>query len=389
MKLGLITDIHEDVEKLRTELGHFRDAQVDQVVVIGDVFETGQRIEETCRLLAEARAIGVWGNHDFGLCFDPHPDVCNKYPASVIDFMGSLRPRLEIDGCLFTHVEPWLDPESLADLWYFDGPPDEESNLERIFRAAPNRIMLSGHYHRWLLVTPEGVTDWNGERPIRLNHGRYFVVIGAVCQGSFAIFDTGTSELQPFNAPADARKRKVSAVTERLILRHFESDDGDAMDCVFGDAEVMHFGCGVQTQQWVREWLGRRLEDYQMLGYGLLAVVEKSSSVVIGYCGLTHFPNIAGQPEIEIGYRLARRYWGRGYATEAATAVRDYAFESLNLQRLIALIDSANVASIRVAEKIGLRYEKDVMLDGYSHPDRVYAASGYPTEKAVGRRMIL
>src|ERR1041384_6271327 len=98
MKLGLITDIHEHIEHLRTALDCFESAKVDQVVIIGDVFEMGRRIEETWRLLSEARAIGVWGNHDFGLSFDPHPDVRLSYPASVIDYMASLRPRLEIDG---------------------------------------------------------------------------------------------------------------------------------------------------------------------------------------------------------------------------------------------------------------------------------------------------
>ncbi len=200
MKLGLMTDIHEHVEHLRTALDAFQNTEVDQVVVIGDVFETGERIEETCRLLAEARAIGVWGNHDFGLCFDPHPEVRANYPVSVIDFMTSLRPRLEVDGCLFTHVEPWLNPESVADLWYFDGPPDDDFKLERIFRGVPNRLMFGGHYHRWLLATPEGLTPWEGRTTIRLVDHRYFVVVGAVCQGRFAIFDTDSSELRPFNA---------------------------------------------------------------------------------------------------------------------------------------------------------------------------------------------
>lgn len=200
MKLGLITDIHEHVENLRAALDCFNSANVDQVVVIGDVFEMGQRIEETCRLLAGTRVIGVWGNHDFGLCFDLHAGVRASYPASVIDYMASLRPRLEIDGCLFTHVEPWLNPESVADLWYFDGPPDDPAKLARIFTAVPHQIMFSGHYHRWLLATPERVTDWNGEGPICLSGGRHFVVVGAVCQGRFAIFDTDTSELFPFNA---------------------------------------------------------------------------------------------------------------------------------------------------------------------------------------------
>lgn len=64
MKLGVLTDIHEHVENLRTALERFRVEQVDRIVVIGDVFEMGHRIKETCQLLSDAKAIGVWGNHD-------------------------------------------------------------------------------------------------------------------------------------------------------------------------------------------------------------------------------------------------------------------------------------------------------------------------------------
>lgn len=162
--------------------------------------------------------------------------------------------------------------------------------------------------------------------------------------------------------------------TERLILRHFHAFDGEAMWRVFGDAEVMRFGPGVRTQQWVREWLRGCMEDYyRILGFGPWAVVQKSSRSVIGYSGLFYFPDIAGRPEIELGYRLARPFWRHGYATEAAAAVRDYGFSVLCLPRLIALIDPQNTASIRVVEKVGMRYEREVMLEGYSHPDRVYS----------------
>ena len=197
MKLGLITDIHEHVEHLRTALGRFSSEMVDRIVTIGDVFEMGQRIEEACQLLGQSRSVGVWGNHDFGFCCAPDDELRTRYPPVVIDYMASLRPRLEIDGCLFTHVEPWLDPENVADLWYFDGPPNEHGNLSRIFKAAPNRIMFAGHYHRWLLATPERIIPWTGEVPIRLHDGRYFVVVGALCEGQFATFDTQTSELCP------------------------------------------------------------------------------------------------------------------------------------------------------------------------------------------------
>jgi hypothetical protein len=199
MKLGLITDIHEHVELLRLALDRFDHEGVDQVVFIGDVCEMGKRLEETCRLLSDVKAIGVWGNHDFGLCVNSSDDGRAKYPVAVIDFMTSLRPRLEVGGCHFAHVEPWLNPEDVADLWYFEGPPDEHHKFGRIFDAVPHRIMFAGHYHKWLLVTPQGIADWQGVSPIHLEYGRYFVVVGALCEGQFAIFDTDTSELIPFS----------------------------------------------------------------------------------------------------------------------------------------------------------------------------------------------
>ena len=132
--------------------------------------------------------------------------------------------------------------------------------------------------------------------------------------------------------------------TERLLLRQFHIFDGEALECVFGDPEVMYFGPGIQTRSWIHHWLHGCLENYQKLGFGPWAVVENAGRTVIGYAGLFHFPEIDGQPEIEIGYRLARRCWGQGFATEAAAAIRDYAFNVLCLPRLIALIDPQNTA---------------------------------------------
>ena len=176
----------------------------------------------------------------------------------------------------------------------------------------------------------------------------------------------------------------VIVETDRLVVRLFRHSDVNAMNRVFGDPEVMRFGNGVQTSEWVRNWLCRCLENYrQKSGIGPWAVIEKSSEEAIGYCGLFYFPNVCGQPETEIGYRLARSYWGRGYATETARAVLNYAFNILRLPRLISIIDPLNVRSIRVAEKLGMRYEKDVMLEGYTYPDNVYAIE---YEKVEGNR---
>ena len=163
------------------------------------------------------------------------------------------------------------------------------------------------------------------------------------------------------------------ATTERLLLRHFHILDLEPMIQVFGDPEVMRFGDGVQSEEWVQAWLNSCLERYhETWGFGPYAVVRKQDQRVIGYCGLFYFPDINGQAEVEIGYRLARSAWGQGYATEAVSAVRDYAFRTLGLKRLIAIIDPSNIASIHVAEKIGMHYEQEVMLDGYTHPDHVY-----------------
>lgn len=200
MKLGLITDIHEHVETLRRALDRFDRERVDQIVMLGDVWEMGEQIEETCRLLADANVVGVWGNHDYGLCVDPDEQVRKTYGAVVIDYMTSLKPRLDVAGCHFTHVEPWLNPEIIDDLWYFEGPPDEHGKLERIFNSVPNRIMFAGHFHKWLLATPDGISPWNGQRPIRLSlDTRYFVIIGPLCEGCYAVFDSDTSVLMPFN----------------------------------------------------------------------------------------------------------------------------------------------------------------------------------------------
>lgn len=167
----------------------------------------------------------------------------------------------------------------------------------------------------------------------------------------------------------------VIAETKRLILRHFEPSDLAALMGVFGDPEVMRYGDGPQPPAWARGWLTNALESYERRGYAPWAVVEKRRGDLIGYCGLFHFPDINGRAEIEIGYRLARAWWGRGYATEAVIAAREYAFKYLGIPRLIALIDPANAASTRVAEKAGLRQEGEVMLAGYDHPDFVYSVN--------------
>jgi hypothetical protein len=199
MRLGILADIHEHTRQLRRAIAVLEKHGAERFVVLGDVVEMSERLEETVQLLQAVAAVGVWGNHDIGLCFDPDDKVCERYSAAVLGFMGSLQPRLEIGGCLFTHVEPWLDPHNVEDLWYFDGPPDSPEKLARSFAAVPHQFLFMGHLHRWLLGTPDGLLPWRGEEPVRLDgRTRHLVVVHAVWDGHCALFDTETGVVVPF-----------------------------------------------------------------------------------------------------------------------------------------------------------------------------------------------
>ncbi|WP_145172760.1 GNAT family N-acetyltransferase [Gimesia aquarii] len=168
-------------------------------------------------------------------------------------------------------------------------------------------------------------------------------------------------------------RQSIISQTERLLIRPFEMSDVTAACRILCDPEVMKFSSGVKTPDDVKRWTENRIDEYSQLGFGIWAIVLKKTNRMIGYCGLSEFPDIEGQEEIEIGFRFEPCFWSQGYATEAAIAVRDYAFDMLSLTRIIALVDPGNTASIRVIEKIGMTYEKDVMLPDYDYPDRLYA----------------
>lgn len=224
MKLGIITDIHEQIDYLATALAAFERVDVDQIVVLGDVLLLGDKANQTCKLLADKHVVGVWGNHDFGLCRDLEAAAQKGLDQTAVDFLASLRPRLEIGGCHFSHVEPWLDPNDVADLWYFEGPPNTDEKVARIFNLAPNRLMFAGHFHHWFLATPNGASDWHGETPIQLRPDeRYFVTIAALCDGNFATFDTDSGELVPFSEQASSQQPSDAAP---IVVSRKAAQDG-------------------------------------------------------------------------------------------------------------------------------------------------------------------
>lgn len=140
--------------------------------------------------------------------------------------------------------------------------------------------------------------------------------------------------------------------TERLILRPMLQTDFEALHLIFTDAKVMAaFNHPVFTGEQMQRWLQRNLDHQNEFGYGLFSVILKETGELIGDCGLEQMED---QEAAELGYDLRSDFWNRGYATEAALAVRDYSFDVLCLPRLISLIRVGNLASKRVAEKVGM-----------------------------------
>lgn len=159
--------------------------------------------------------------------------------------------------------------------------------------------------------------------------------------------------------------------TPRLTLRPFELRDARALAAILGDEEVMRFSIsGPMTPGQTWAFIRRCRRAYREDGVGPWAMVHRGDGAVIGYCGLMA-QRVAERREIEIVYRLARPRWGRGLATEAARAVLEYGLGPLGLRRVVALIEPLNRPSARVAEKLGMRREgnilfKDLPVDLYA-----------------------
>lgn len=201
MRLGIVTDVHDDLARLRQALAHFEASGIDRVLTLGDLAETlapGEPGAEAAKLLASVHADGVWGNHDFGLSVEPDEPVRAFADAGALRFTSRLRPFLVLGECRFSHVEPWRDATSVYDLWAYDGKPCTPAAAAPSFAGVPERLLFVGHFHRWFAVTPGAALDWNGERPLALAPPeRFFVGLGAVCDGWCAVLDTDRLLLEP------------------------------------------------------------------------------------------------------------------------------------------------------------------------------------------------
>ncbi len=161
--------------------------------------------------------------------------------------------------------------------------------------------------------------------------------------------------------------------TPRLLLRHFVESDLAALSALMANPGFMRFSSGVFSEEQTRSFLYDRVIAPARAGWpSQFAVIVKEENRLIGYCGF--FRQLVDEvEEIEIGYRLHPDYWNRGLATEAARAVRNYAFEVLRLPRVISLIHPDNHASRRVTEKNGMTLEKTTLFRGF--PAQVFSCS--------------
>lgn len=177
-------------------------------------------------------------------------------------------------------------------------------------------------------------------------------------------------------------KKNLQFETPRLLLREFVATDCEALFSIIGDPATMSFYLRPFTCAETAEWIARNQRRYAEFGYGLWAVILKSTGGFIGDCGLCWQEVALGEfrpggwhPEnpaknerlLEIAYHVHRDHWNQGYATEASRACMRYGFGNVGVAKLMSLIRPENIASRRVAEKNGLRIERQTIRVGLVH----------------------
>ncbi|MBI3555132.1 MAG: GNAT family N-acetyltransferase [Deltaproteobacteria bacterium] len=162
--------------------------------------------------------------------------------------------------------------------------------------------------------------------------------------------------------------------TARLLLRQITNADAAALFQIFGDEEAMRYWLTRDlTIAQTHERIERMIQQWQAHGFGDWAVVDKKSRKMIGYCGL-HF--IKDMAEVNLGYLFASDSWGKGYATETGKLAVRFGFEQAGLRQIVGVTRPANQASIKVLEKCGLSFWKEIIWSG--EPRVVYLAGEKP-----------
>ena len=146
--------------------------------------------------------------------------------------------------------------------------------------------------------------------------------------------------------------------TDRLIMRRMTLDDKEELFKMDSDPEVQKY-TGDRIIKSVEEietrLTGISFKDYELYGYGRLGVQIKGTDRLIGWAGLKYLPEF---DQVDLGYRFMKEHWGKGYATEASLAVLEYGFNELNLDAIIAIAEPEHKASIKIMEKVGMKFQK-------------------------------
>jgi ribosomal-protein-alanine N-acetyltransferase len=156
----------------------------------------------------------------------------------------------------------------------------------------------------------------------------------------------------------------------RMLIRPLSLEDVPALTEILSDPEVMkHSVHGICDEAATRRFVEWCLACYESHGVGPWALIEKKSSALIGFCGVGP-ERVGNAEEINLGYRLARRYWGIGIATDAVCATLAYAFGAKAFRSVVAIIEPEHIASLRVAEKAGFLGFQEMVFHG--KPVRLY-----------------
>lgn len=160
--------------------------------------------------------------------------------------------------------------------------------------------------------------------------------------------------------------------TQRLLFRPLTLNDLDDLYTLYNNPNVKKYvyqaSMTYEETKEELEWMNTVYNSQP--GFGLWGTIYKETDEFIGRCGLLQW-TIDNQLEVELTYMLAEKYWGQGLATEATQAIMQYGFEELKLPRMICCIDAENLASIKVAEKLGMTFEKEV--DTGEGPELLFA----------------
>jgi RimJ/RimL family protein N-acetyltransferase len=154
--------------------------------------------------------------------------------------------------------------------------------------------------------------------------------------------------------------------TRRLALREMTRDDFEFVAMMLADPLVMRHYKKPYSRSEAEQWLNKVLLGYEKYGHSLWLVSLRATGEPIGQVGLIR-QSVDDRPEDEIGYLIHHPYWRQGYAAEAAGAVRDHAFQSLDRPRVISLVRPVNIPSQRVALRVGMRPEKLTIFNEFEH----------------------